>query len=562
MAPPQDAPAVAAPRASAASSPASTSTRAAVLTRALLAVCIGSIAYLFVQLLLYGYGRDQGIYATVAATILRGGMPYRDAWDFKPPGIFVVYALTRAIFGPGQWAIRLVEVLALGSMVWAFTRLSRRVFGDPRIGLVGGTLAVLVHAQLEFWHTAQPESFGGVLTVWAILLAFFEPEPSDPRGRQKQLGAWALAGALYACAGLLKPPLAGGALVSSGFIAGRLFRRGAPLRIWILPIVVMGTAGTAVVGSCAMWFVARGAFSDLYETLFVFTPHYTMLGWEGVSFAGLLYLALEEWLTAYSSINALGFFAAILDRPLAPREREGVLHLLGVIFIQLVGVAMQRKFFPYHYGASLLIGSFLAGLGIYKLWLRAERWGALGVTLFAALTGATLFGRTATRNTATDFFDRCVQRQTWLVGSRADADRKVMDGHLYSVADVNYDADRRVAELLHEKLAPDELAFVWGFEPMIYDMADRRPATRYIYDVPQRVAWFRDTARTRLMQDLESHLPKAIVVEHRDVFPSVTGDAIDSADTLRTFGPLAQLLRDRYTLETRIEDFDVYFAHP
>jgi hypothetical protein len=93
---------------------------------------------------------------------------------------------------------------------------------------------------------------------------------------------------------------------------------------------------------------------------------------------------------------------------------------------------------------------------------------------------------------------------------------------------------------------------------MIYDMAERRPATRYLYNVPQRVAWFKDHARAVLMDDLDHHPPKAIVVEHRDVFPAVTGDAIDSADTLRKFPALDARIREGYELATTIEDFDVF----
>ena len=65
---------------------------------------------------------------------------------------------------------------------------------------------------------------------------------------------------------------------------------------------------------------------------------------------------------------------------------------------------------------------------------------------------------------------------------------------------------------------------------MIYDLADRRPASRFVYDVPQRVAWAKDGMRRRLMTDLANDVPAAVVVEHRDVFPMVTGDFLDSAD--------------------------------
>jgi 4-amino-4-deoxy-L-arabinose transferase-like glycosyltransferase len=533
------------------------------LHRVLVGVSLGAIVYLFANILMFRYGRDQGIYATVADEILRGGMPYRDAWDFKPPGIYVVYAATRAIFGSAQWAIRLVEVAGLASTVWAFVILARRFFSDWRIGIVGGALAVLVHAELEFWHTAQPESFGGMVTAWAIVLATFEPREGDPAARRKRFGAWALAGALYGFAFLLKPPLGGGAPISAAFAAYAMRREidGRPLferlRALSVPFLAMAAGSALVVAGCALWFVARGAHRELYDTLFVFTPHYTKLGWEDATVPGMVYLAVEEWFIDLSSINAAGFLAAFILPRLASREGEAVLHLLLVIAVQLVGVAMQGKFFPYHYGASVLLGSLIAGLGAFKVWQRAVAKRPWGVVAFATVLPVLVQARSATRNTQTDFLDRCLARQRLLLGA-SDMTRDELDGKLYSVADVSYDADRRVAEFLRRALAPDERAFIWGFEPMIYDMAERRPASRFIYDVPQRVAWFKDQARAGLMMDLDRMPPKAIVVEHRDVFPAVTGDAIDSADTLKRFPALESRIRERYDLATTIEDFDVY----
>jgi len=534
-----------------------------VLTRVLLAVSLLTIAYLFVQMLMFRYGRDQGIYATIAEAMLRGGMPYRDAWDFKPPAIYVIYAVTRAVLGPGEWAIRLVEVLGLASVVGAFVILARRFFSDARIGVVAGALAVLVHAELEFWHTGQPESFGGMLTVWALVLATFEPRPGDPRARTKQLGAWSLAGALYGFCFLLKPPLGGAALVSAAFAALRMRASlaGRPLseriRRLLSPFVFMASGSALVLAACALWFVERGAFRDLYDTLFIFTPHYTKLGWEDATIPGMVYLAFEEWFVDLSSANAAGLLAAFILAPIAPREREGVLHVLLIIAVQLIGVAMQGKFFPYHYGASLVLGSLVAGLGVCKLWQKAIAKGPLALLAFAAALPVIVYARSATRNTQTDFLDRCIARQKQLLGM-SDTTRVELDAKLYSVADVSYDADRRVAEFLRRELGPNELAFIWGFEPMIYDMAERRPASRYIYNVPQRVAWFKDRARAELMADLDLRPPKAIVVEHRDVFPAVTGDAIDSADALKRFPALAARISERYDLATTIEDFDVY----
>lgn len=524
--------------------------------RALVAVSLAGIAYLFVQILLYGFGRDQGIYAVVADAVLRGEMPYRDAWDFKPPGIFLVYALARGLFGHHPWSIRLVEVLGLASMLVAFARFSRRFFGDARIGVVGGALAVLVHAQLEFWHTAQPESFGAIATAWAILLSTV---PSDAPARRR-FACWVGAGALYGFAALLKPPLGGGAIVSSLFAAWSMRRAGRAPLACLAPIGVMAAASITVVAACALWFLVRGAWPDLYQTLFLFTPHYTQLSWsDGSTLPGAIYLAIEEWFVTYSSASFAGLLLLFALPPIADREREGMLHVLGVVLVQLVGVALQGKYFPYHYGASLPLGGLLAGLGAWKAWRRLRPLGLAGVLLFALGAWGAMKARSATRDTETDYLDRCQKRIAWLLGPRTQASRDALDGRLYSVADVNHAANREVGELLAARTRPDERVFVWGFEPVIYDTARRLPASRYVYDVPQRVAWDKERSRAILLSDLRASRPAAIVVEHRDVFPSVTGDAIDSADTLRGFPDFERLLEDEYTPGAVVEDFDVYW---
>ena len=47
-------------------------------------------------------GQDQGLYNAVADEILRGGVPYRDAWDPKPPGVFYTHAAVLSLM-PDPW---------------------------------------------------------------------------------------------------------------------------------------------------------------------------------------------------------------------------------------------------------------------------------------------------------------------------------------------------------------------------------------------------------------------------------------------------------------------------
>lgn len=530
--------------------------------RLLLAACLLTIAFLLIQILMYGYGRDQGIYAMVGRALLSGKMPYRDAWDFKPPGIFVIYAGARALFGSGQWGIRALECLGLVAMVAAMGELTKRWWGERAIGILGGAVAVLVHAQLDFWHTAQPESFGGMLTIFALLALGHEgggaeaeaTRATTPSERERWIRRFAC-GALFGVCGLLKPPLAGGGAVVAVALALQTYLRERSIRAAARPVYPIVLGGAAPLVLCAIWFAAKGALPDLTAVLFVFTPHYTKLGWEGETLGGMTYWGFIEWLTGYSSVPTAGVLLLLGFRP-NQRQRFGVFVVAGIIAVHLAGVTMQGKFFPYHYGATWPVTGLLAGLGLWRLWERLTTWReAPGASLFFVGLTAVAFGRSATKDVPHSYLDRCGERLSAFTHSprnQAEIDR------LASVADVNAAANRAVAVFLRDHVPPDRTVFVWGFEPVIYDLADRTPSTRYLYDVPQRVAWAKEAERATLMKDLQASHPAAVVVERRDVFPMVTGDAIDSNDTLQEFDALRTLLQDRYWMAEKIEDFDVY----
>ncbi len=92
---------------------------------------------------------------------------------------------------------------------------------------------------------------------------------------------------------------------------------------------------------------------------------------------------------------------------------------------------------------------------------------------------------------------------------------------------------------------------------MIYHLSARRPASRYIYNVPQRTEWAQAESRQTLIRELTAAPPAAIVVVHHDSLPLVTGNRLDSATALRTFPELQRLLREEYRLAQRIGDLQI-----
>lgn len=507
-------------------------------------------------ILTFSFGRDQGVFALVGRGLLEGKVPYRDLWDFKPPGIFFVYAAAQGLFGTANMmAPRLLEVLALFASVICLRNIADVFFENRTIGLVGGAVAALIHAQMDFWHSGQPETFGATATLVGIWLT-----AREHNGRR--VLTFVLVGVTFGAAALLKPPLGGGALVCAAYLTQRERTQGASVRGALR--AVAGVLGGFVLPPlvCVGWFWAHSALADLYWTLGEFTPGYTTLSWEGRRASDMLYYAIEQGFFGFSAIAAAGVIAAVAISPLHLREREGLFLFLGVIAVHLAGIAMQGKFYPYHYGATLPLIAAIAGLGLYKLWRRCLVGGAGGVIAFFSFVAIAVPMRYAVRDLPQFFGDRSLVRLKYLLQIPPYDSREEMDAQLAYVSDYNLLANREVAREVQAHTKPEEAIFVWGFEPSIYWLSRRSPGSRFIYNVPQRSFWQQTHARRELMRDLAQSRPALLVVQSQDVFPYLTGRELDSSGEVAYFPELSQLISSEYRLVKLIEDFEIYVRAP
>ncbi len=73
------------------------------------------------------YG-DENIYMTIGQIITQGGWLYLDAWDHKPPMIYLIYAFSYWIFGPQLWPLRLFNIFLSIVGIIAFYLVSRKIF--------------------------------------------------------------------------------------------------------------------------------------------------------------------------------------------------------------------------------------------------------------------------------------------------------------------------------------------------------------------------------------------------------------------------------------------------
>jgi len=436
--------------------------------------------------------------------------------------------------------------------VFGFQRLAQVFFDKPKAGLVCGAVAALVHAELEFWHTAQPETFGGYLTIAALVVVTLEV-----RAARRWLIPLGM-GALFGLCALYKPPLGGGILVCGAYLLTREQARAAKVPQLVRTALLIAAGFALPIALVLSWIAGRGAWPAFYWTFHDFVPGYTKLNWSEAHAPGMLYHAITEAFVKFSALSAFGVIAAVAMTPLHARERELVFLVLGIVAIQITGIVMQGKFFPYHYAATLLMISLLAGIGIFKLFRRCLVAGPGSLLALAAFVLVVIDMRDAVNDLPQGFRERLGIRLAFLLRQGPHRSRADLDRELSYVADYNLEADRQVALDIRSRTSSSDPIFIWGFEPSTYFLAERPLASRWTYDVPQRTPWQRDYSRRELLKDLSVNRPKVIVVERRDVFPSVTGSPLDSRDELPNFPELKALIDNQYRKVREIEDFEIY----
>jgi len=141
--------------------------------------------------------RDEGEYAYIAQRALHGDVPYRDAFNQKPPGVFVIYVAALLTAGRTADAIHLFLGAWTLVTVWMLYRLVTRL-ADPTAGLLAAlALTVMISGKGVLGSAANTEVFA-LLPIVASLLCLV---PAGSRA-----GGWRLtaAGALAACAFWIK----------------------------------------------------------------------------------------------------------------------------------------------------------------------------------------------------------------------------------------------------------------------------------------------------------------------------------------------------------------------
>ena len=527
------------------------------------AVVALAVTALYLPMLEFPFGSDQAIFAEIGRTMWRGGVPYVDAWDQKPPAIYAIYAL--GIRGP----LGLMRNLRVFDLAWllatclVLVELGRRWWSLPA-GAIAGVLYGAVYATTTgYWYSAQPDSFMALPLALALLfydLAARQAARGPDRREFEPRHLWLL--------------LAGGALgvafqlrfivvliipfLPMVELTGLSWRGRA--RLWWDRMLWLGAGFALVQGAVLLYLVAGGALDDYIEAT-RFAAGYTRLGGhyapEGLTTGKYLEqvrLAFLFWALGKLILTApaiVGGFLAVF----VLRERRAQQLVLFVLLAN-AGIMAQAKFFPYHY---LYVVPFLALLAGWA-WVRAfallarargramvAAGGALLVVLLGLSTPEVVDGAWLQWKSYVEFHRRPETRELYydFFGP--------WNGGPYS-----YRASRETAYYVGRRTQPGEHIYVWGYDPLIYLLADRPSSSRFIYSFPLMSDWAPRSWSDEFMAELHARPPAYFLVQRYEGARWITGHIVDTGEYISWFPALDAWLKSNYRLETEIEDYLIY----
>lgn len=507
-----------------------------------IAVIVLSVFVIGFPSLYLPFGRDQGIHAFIAELAGDGLVIYRDVFNIKPPMTTVIHWLAQVLFGETTRAIRIMDLVFVGATAAMLQILVQRHLHSVWFGIVSAIAFAVLHYSNSYWHTAQTDGWCNAFVVAAVLLYSYSLDTTSARRRTLLL---CLAGFSVGLSFWLKYT---SAVVLVLFpVVHLLYRRNSRRILFDGSAVTTGLV-TCVAAVLLILYV-QGAlipFLDIQNfirsyvgmsqplAVLLTSPKHALQGAIAVAFL--------------AAIGVYACFAAILIR----RRVVESYALLTWLFLGLVAALAQGKGFVYHLLALYPSVAVATAVGASVLLSPLRHYGKRRLEVFTILVLCCVF--------VVFSWVRGSYRDILPVASAGDnALRSYWTRAKFTKPDFSTVDNLALVDYLKQETLPCDTVFIWGYEPGVYFMSQRRPVTRFIYNYPMFTSFYRQSYRDELMTGLTANPPAVFVVQHEDRTPHVSAHNHDSAEILATFDDLRKFVENRYRPDASVGRFDVYF---
>lgn len=300
------------------------------------------------------FERDEGAYAYIADVISRGGLPYLDAFDHKPPAVYYLYSLAFRLFGHVVSSPRLLAFLFVAAAGMALFLLVQRMTDRFLPALFAAVLFGLATSSPAYTgFNSNTEIFTLPFLVWGLWF-LIDDDPPPMR--------YALAGLLFGMGMMVKQPVA--MVACAVFVCKGATLLKYPRRL-TLNALAYAVGMLIPFAAFAAYFAAKGGLAAFWNDSFSYNFNYVVvLSWRqslsilGHAMNGILHLDPFTWI---AGITGGGVFLA--GRASTSHKWHFLAGAVGACFATAMG-----KYFYGHYFVFLL--PFLstgAGLGLASL---------------------------------------------------------------------------------------------------------------------------------------------------------------------------------------------------
>jgi hypothetical protein len=536
--------------------PAPGSTRNSLFNRALLAIAILFVIVRALPILTFPMGRDQATYLVVGKGLLEGKQLYRDLWDIKPPGIYIVYAGIAKLFGRVMWSAAVVDILLLLIISYLLFR-----FTEPYLGRAGAALAIMVHAsmhgEVEYFWIAQPETFQVACVLAGYLLM-------KRRGQWWKATSFAAGFVLgYACwlkyNGVAFLPL----LLFLPFLDTSGLDREPPRvslsisrRSWLVKAALVLTGLAAAIGVVLTWIVLKGAWPAMKEAQFEVLPRYAAMAVQRRPHYLLSVFARTNYF-----LGVWNLWATLVALLVAWMRRD--LKRFAPVFLAALtayaAVVMQVRFHDYYFQIcypffaaiwAYLVVSIYEGSRALARNFRQRGWRLAAGLVWIVFAEAIFWP-------LPEEFNKLTMRYEELREWRADAETFYSDYPRQLPFEV-LPGQFAVIHYLEKNAKPSDGVYLWSADCAIYYLSGHEPPTRFLSDSFIMSPWATVSWRGELVRDLRRSQPRFIVVARGDQLPFLTYVNLDSEKYLKRFEELDTFIIENYRPVADFESFVIY----
>jgi 4-amino-4-deoxy-L-arabinose transferase-like glycosyltransferase len=489
---------------------------------------------------------DESVYIDVADNIMNGGMPYKDAWDHKPPLIYYLFDMAFMLFGKSISGVHIFTIFYITATSFLMYIMVSRIWGKYAGIFAGISYPIFLESDIIQGLASNTEIFMNLFIIAGI---YFFMKIESIEGDRKTL-YFVLSGLFIGIATLTKQPAL--FVLLAYFIYLFYERYKFKDIIYSISLILSGFFIPIII--VILYFYFNDALSDFIYSNFTFNAMYVGVNRLSSSyFINLINSFPNSGKTVMNNLYLLFILAfgsiiyKISENKIMKKSEKSssdnfVTFLILWLISSLIGV-FSGTFFFFHYYIQLLPSLiFLASYsisvileyhilkgGLNEYFLRLLKFGFM-VFLFIGFLIPMSNNVNRIPSLLNEYdkmisdakHDAILASEKNMKGIRSNSSRSDNDYQMYYIS-----------EYIKLNSNKGDYIFVWGNQPIIYFLSERKAASKYVF-------WSHINNYSYTMEELTGRKPKFIVYEK-----SWTNSYFEK--------PLASFIDSNYTLDTSID---------